>query len=148
MSLYYPGNARGEEQRAKMARLESAGICVFCPQHLADDPDNPVLQRFPHWTLVRNRYPYKGARDHLLLVPDDHVTDLADLPPEAQQSFWPALTWTRDHFASTHYGLGARNGDCRLTGGTVRHLHIHLLIGETASGQAPVRMKFSSPPGE
>jgi ATP adenylyltransferase len=147
VALYYLGNYRTEDQRAEMVRLEAAGICLFCPGHLAEDPEHPLLLRTAHWTVTRNRYPYRGTREHLLLVPDEHVTDLADLSSEAQQDFWTVLGWVRDHHTTGHYGIGIRNGDCRFTGGTIRHVHVHVLVGDVEDpDHEPVRMKFSSRP--
>lgn len=147
MSLYYLGNSRTPAQRAEMLDLEARGVCVFCPEHLAQDPNQPILYRTAHWTVTPNEFPYKGTRLHLLLVPDEHVTDLADLSPQAQQDFFAVLTWVRDHHRLTHYGLAVRNGLCEYTGGTVRHLHVHLLQGDVDDpDHEPVRVKLSSRP--
>ena len=145
MSLYYPPNYRTREQLAQMQELEAAGVCVFCPEHLAEY--RPVLHRTSHWSVVPNKYPYRGTRLHLLLVPDEHVTDLADLSPAAQQDMWAALAWARTEHDLDHYGLAARNGASELTGGTIRHVHLHLLQGDPAAAE-PVRVRLSSSPQE
>src|SRR2546423_658195 len=147
MDLYYLNNYRTEEQRAEMLRLEAAGICLFCPEHLGQDPNHIPVLRSGHWTVTPNRYPYKGTRRHLMLIPDEHVTDLVDLSPTAQQDFWSVLGWLRDEYKMTYYGLGARNGDARFTGGTIRHLHVHVVVGDVDDPRhEPVRMKLSSRP--
>ncbi|MCG8918128.1 HIT family protein [Actinokineospora sp. PR83] len=147
MELYYLGNSRLEEQRAEMIRLEEAGVCLFCPEHRPRD-QVPLL-RTDHWSVVPNRYPYQGTRVHLMLVPDEHVTDMADLSGAAQADFWPTLRWTRDRHGLTHYGIGVRNGESRFTGGTIKHLHVHVLTGDVDDpDHTPVRMKFSSRPRE
>jgi diadenosine tetraphosphate (Ap4A) HIT family hydrolase len=147
MSLYYLGNYRTAEQLADMQRLEAAGTCVFCPQHLARDRNQPVLHRTPHWTVTPNEFPYRGTRLHLLLVPDEHVTDLLDLPDEARQDMWSALDWVRQHYGLSFYSLAARNGDCEFTGATIRHVHLHLLQGDVENpDHEPVRTKLSSRP--
>lgn len=145
MSLYHLGHSRTDEQLADMRRLEAAGICLFCPGHLSADPDQAILHRTERWTVTPNKFPYGGTRLHVLLIPDDHVTDLVDLPAETQRDFWSALAWVRDRHGLTHYGLGARNGDCECTGGSIRHLHVHVLVGDVDDPRhEPVRMKFSS----
>jgi len=79
------------------------------------------------------------------MIPDDHVEDLVDLSPEALSDFWVALAWARNQYSPGHYGLGVRNGDPRFTGGTIRHLHVHLVVGDVDDPQhEPVRMKLSS----
>jgi ATP adenylyltransferase len=146
-SLYYLGNARTAEQVEDMRRLEAEGICIFCPEHLAADPSQRVTHRTAHWTVTPNEYPYRGTRLHLLLVPDEHVTDIVDLTPEAQADLWVALSWVRDHYGLSYYGMAARNGECEYTGGTVRHVHIHLLQGDADDPEhVPVRTRLSSRP--
>ena len=142
MSLYYLGNARSEEQRAYMRELEADGVCLFCPERMAADPEQEILHRTGHWTVTPNKFPYAGTTLHLMLVPDEHVTDLLDLSGAAQQDFWTALRWVRDRYDLTYYGLGARNGECRHTGGTIAHVHVHVIVGDPAAG--PVRFKVSS----
>lgn len=147
MPLYYLGNNRTPEQLADMVALEAAGVCVFCPEHLAADPQQPILHRSAHWTVTPNEFPYAGTALHLLLVPDEHVTDLLDLSEPARADFWTALRWVRDHHRLTHYGLGIRNGDCRYTGGTIYHLHVHAIVGDPTDPTHPaVRFKLTSRP--
>jgi diadenosine tetraphosphate (Ap4A) HIT family hydrolase len=140
--LYHLGNHRGDEQYAEMVRLEGEGICIFCPAHQKD-----VVHRGDGWTVLRNDFPYRGTVHHLLLVPDQHVTDLVDLDSQAQRGFWTALRWARETYTLSYYGIGARNGDPSRTGGTIYHLHIHLVVGDVDDpGHEPVRMKLSSRP--
>lgn len=147
MKLYYPKNYRTQEQLAQMNELEAAGICLFCPEHLPNY--RPVLHRTAHWSLVANQYPYRGARLHFLLLPDEHVTDIVDLTAAAQADFFVALRWARDEHDMQFYGLAARNGDCAFTGGTIRHVHLHMLQGSPDEAEfVPVRVKLSSHPSE
>ncbi len=145
MSLYYLGNYRTPGQLDDMLRLEAAGTCVFCPEHLAKSPNRRVLHRTTQWTVTPNDFPYRGTRMHLLLVPDAHVTDMLDLSDEAKADFWAALAWVRAEYGLTFYSLLARNGACEFTGATVRHIHLHLLQGDVDDPQhEPVRTKLSS----
>ena len=145
MSLYYLGNARTDEQARQMRELEAGGVCLFCPPHL--EREQRIVHRTRHWSVTPNEFPYRGTRLHLLLVPDEHVTDLADLSPAAQQDMWAALAWARAEHDLDHYGLAARNGASELTGGTIRHVHLHLLQGDPAAAE-PVRVRLSSSPQE
>lgn len=142
-SYYYLENSRGDAQSDDMRRLEAEGRCLFCP---GQEP-LAVLHKTPQWTIVPNRFPYRGTRLHLLLVPDEHVTDMADLSPAARDDFWSALAWVRDRYGLTYYGLAVRNGDPRFTGGTIRHLHLHVVVGDVENPEADsVRVKLSSRP--
>lgn len=163
MSLYYFGNCRTEAQRAEMERLDAAGVCLFCPDVLRAHATQQVLRETDHWMVTPNEFPYAGTRLHLLLIPKEHVTDLLDLSPASRADFWEALAWVRGRYGLSNYGLGSRNGDSRYTGGTIRHLHVHVLVGtgdaqdaaeagrggddgDDGEGFTPVRMKFSSKP--
>ena len=149
MTLYCEENYRTAEQIAEMRRLEAAGICVFCPDGLRRDGRDRVLARTSHWSVVPNEFPYEGTSLHLMLIPDQHVRDMTDLDKAAQQDFWNALAMVHERYDLKHYGLGVRNGDCRFTGATVAHTHVHLLVADVQSPvEVPVRMRFSSrPPG-
>lgn len=129
-----------------MLALEAKGICLFCPEHLAGDESHVIYHLTEWWTVTNNRFPYDGARLHLLLIPSVHVRDLVDLPTAAQADFWGVLGWCRDRWGFNFYGLGARCGDFRFTGATLEHLHLHLMVGDVSNpDHEPVRMKFSSP---
>jgi ATP adenylyltransferase len=143
MSLYHLGNSRGDAQSAYMRQLAADGVCIFCPDHLAADPGQEILHRTGHWTVTPNRFPYASTRLHLMLVPHEHVTDLLDLTAPAQRDFWSTLDWVRQTYGLSYYGLGARNGDPRFTGGTIAHVHVHVIVGDP-DGE-PVRFKVSSP---
>jgi ATP adenylyltransferase len=148
MSFYCFENNRSPEQLAEMRSLEERGLCLFCPEGLRQHERQQILLRTSHWTVTPNEFPYPGTSLHLLLVPHEHATDLLDLPPGAQQDFWVALRAVRDRYGLGYYGLGVRNGDCRFTGATIRHVHAHVLAGDPAADAPPVRMRFSSRPGE
>jgi|1185.fasta_scaffold46688_2 ATP adenylyltransferase len=142
MSFYHFENSRTEEQTAEMRRLDAAGICLFCPGHLEGVQE--VLHRSEHWAVTPNRFPYSNAGLHLLLVPHTHVTDMVELTPEAQADFFSTLAWVREKFDLTYYGLGVRSGDSPVTGSTIKHLHVHVIVGDL--DREPVRFKMSSPP--
>jgi ATP adenylyltransferase len=147
MSLYCFEHARTPEQLAEMRRLDEAGICLFCPEHLASHPQQRILLSTAHWSVTPNEYPYDGTSLHLLLVPHQHVGDLLELSDDARADFWAALAATAERHRLAHYSLGIRNGDCRFTGATIRHLHAHLLVAGGTAGAPPVRMRFSGRPG-
>jgi ATP adenylyltransferase len=57
--------------------------CVFCQASAADDDvSNLVLHRGQQCFVVMNLYPYNTG--HLMVVPYEHVDDLASLAPEAR----------------------------------------------------------------
>jgi dihydrofolate reductase/diadenosine tetraphosphate (Ap4A) HIT family hydrolase len=145
-SLYCIVNAGLADQVRQMRQLEADGVCLFCPEHLAVDEGQPILHRTRHWTVTPNEFPYPNTRLHLILVPDEHVTDLVDLSDKAQREFWEVLRWVRDHNGLTFYGLVNRSGFCEFTGATIRHVHVHVVQGDVDDpGHQAVRAKLSSP---
>ena len=137
MTLYCFGNARTADQLAEMRRLDDAGICLFCPDELARHARQRILLRTRHWAVTPNEFPYRGTSLHLLLVPDQHAADLLDLSEEVRQDFWEALAAVAREHKLSHYGA------------TIRHVHAHVLVGDGDDADAPpVRMRFSSRPGE
>ncbi len=146
MSLYELRNARYEAQADEMRRLEAAGQCLFCPP-LADGDPSAVVRSSQHWVVRYNKFPYVGTKLHLLLVPRSHVTDLLDLTPDELAEFWVVARQLRDEYGLTFYGLGARCGECLYTGGTIAHVHVHMLVGDVDNPEhVPVRVKLSSRP--
>jgi diadenosine tetraphosphate (Ap4A) HIT family hydrolase len=147
VSYYCLENYRTAEQLADMRQLEAQGVCLFCPAGLRSHTRQQILFQTRHWTVTPNEFPYPGTVLHLLLVPQQHATDLLDLDEAVRQDFWTALAAVRDRCGLGHYGLGVRNGDCRFTGATIRHVHAHVLVGDTDPDHAAVvRMRFSSRP--
>lgn len=128
-----------------MESLEERGICLFCPDHLSSDPGHTVYRRSDWWTVTNNRFPYEGAALHLLVIPSVHAADIMDLPAEARAEFWPTLEWVRGKWRLGFYGVAVRCGDFRFTGGSLEHVHFHVVVGDVADPEhEPVRMKLSS----
>ncbi|RKS71913.1 diadenosine tetraphosphate (Ap4A) HIT family hydrolase [Actinomadura pelletieri DSM 43383] len=145
MSLYCLENHRTQEQLLRMQDLERRGVCLFCPDGLAEHSGLEPVWSGGSWTIAPNDFPYKSTSLHLLLIPTEHVTDMADLSDEARTGFFDALLFAREKYGLDSYGIGVRNGLCERTGGTIRHLHVHLLVGDPATAaESPVRMRFSS----
>jgi ATP adenylyltransferase len=131
VSLYCFENVRTPEQRAEMARLDAAGICLFCPEYLASHPQQRIVLSTEHWNVTPNKFPYQGTSLHLLLVPHQHAGDLLELSDEVRSDFWVALAATAKAYGVRHYG----------------HVHAHVLVGSDDPDAPPVRMRFSSQPG-
>jgi diadenosine tetraphosphate (Ap4A) HIT family hydrolase len=133
MSLYYLPNARSQTQREHMERLERDGICSFCPDGIKLEQD--VTWRTAHWTALDNQYPYQGADQQLIVVPNRHVEAWDELELRERNDFGQALL-------SRFHGLVMRNGPPEETGATIRHLHAHLIWG---GGDVPIRVKVYVP---
>lgn len=122
--MYYIDNARSDTQLQKMQSLQSAGICLFCPEHLPEHQE--ILFSTTHWTATPNRFPYAGTTQHFLLVSREHTNDLLNLERHVREDFWTALTVLTETRNMPDYVVKIRSGDPGVTGGTIFHLHAHV----------------------
>jgi ATP adenylyltransferase len=142
-ALYFLDAARTPEQRAYMEELGAAGICVFCPEHVAAHHRAPVEFSGEHWYVTRNDYPYAGTAAHYLIVPHRHVTSFEELPDAAGAELWAIKRRLREQLAPLATATVERSGDMRFNGGSVAHLHTHFVALDAAPA-ATVRFKVSA----
>jgi len=146
MPLYNFDAARSQPQREEMERLDREGVCLFCPEHI-HRAKNPIEIETEHWMVKKNDFPYKNTSLHLVLIPKTHVPTIAELPPEAQSEFMPLVVKCETVYQLGSYALAMRSGDMRYNGGSIEHLHAHIIAGDVESpDHQPVRVKVSSRP--
>jgi ATP adenylyltransferase len=126
-SLYYLDAARSAEQREYMASLEAAGICVFCPEHVAAHHRQPIEFAGEHWYVTRNDYPYPGTAAHYLIIPHRHVTSFDELPDEAGAELWRIKRELKKRLKPAAEAMVERSGAMRYNGASVAHLHVHFV---------------------
>lgn len=144
---YNLATARFDEQKKQMEDLQARGVCAFCMDHFDKEHREPIEYETEHWVVSKNDYPYKGTTLHLLLIPKEHVHTLSALSPAALADFSPTIVAVEKQWKLTHYAVGIRSGDMHHTGGSVEHLHAHIVVGDTAADDhEPVRFKMSSKP--
>ncbi|HWT93974.1 MAG TPA: dihydrofolate reductase [Solirubrobacteraceae bacterium] len=126
-TLYDLSASREPAQRARMARLEREGICMFCPEHVEREQPTPVEWRGEHWYVTRNAFPYPGTVAHYLIVPNTHVTSFDQLPDEAGAELWAIRRRLKTELAPLATATVERSGDMRYSGGSIAHLHVHFV---------------------
>jgi ATP adenylyltransferase len=131
--LYSFDAARREDQRRYMEQLEAAGVCVFCPEHVAEHHREPVEHSGEHWYVTKNDYPYEGAAAHYLIVAQRHVVSFDELPDEAGAELWAIKRALKAELEPVSVATVERSGNMLYNGGSVAHLHVHLV----ALGSAP-----------
>jgi ATP adenylyltransferase len=141
--LYDLAAARSDAQRKRMEDLEAAGVCVFCPEHVAEHQPEPIEHTGNHWYVTRNRYPYKGTATHYLIVARRHVTSFDELPDEAGAELWSIKRMLTAQLEPAAVATVERSGNMLYNGGSVAHLHIHLVALDT-SPSATVRFRVSA----
>jgi len=102
--------------------------CLFCLALAGEDESGLVVHRGEHAFALLNKYPY--ASGHLIVAPNSHLAELADLSDEEvlemhrlAEGGMAALAET---FAPQGYNLGWNLG--RIAGaGVLDHVHLHLV---------------------
>lgn len=125
--LYNLDAARSDEQRAYMQRLEQAGICIFCPEHIAEYQSAPVELSGRHWLVTENAFPYQGTTAHYLIIARSHVISFHELPDAAGAELWAIKRELKQRFEPLAVATVERSGDIRYNGGSVAHLHTHFV---------------------
>lgn len=147
MNEYNLDVARNEQQRKQMQELSDRSVCAFCRENIETEQKQPIEYESDHWVVKKNDYPYKNTHLHLLLIPKYHVRTISELPLAARQDYLETVIHCEKHWDLKSYALGFRSGDMRLNGGSVAHLHSHIIVGDTsATEHEPVRFKMSSRP--
>jgi ATP adenylyltransferase len=141
--LYDLAAARSAAQRRRMEELEAAGICVFCEEHVAEHQPEPIEHTGEHWFVTKNRYPYEGTRAHYLIVARRHVTSFDELPDEAGAELWSIKRMLKARLEPAAVATVERSGNMLYNGGSVAHLHIHLVALESLPA-ATVRFRVSA----
>jgi ATP adenylyltransferase len=141
--LYDLAAARSTAQRRRMEELEAAGICVFCPEHAAEHQPEPIEHTGRHWYVTKNRYPYEGTATHYLIVARLHVVSFDELPDEAGAELWSIKRRLKAELEPAALATVERSGNMLYNGGSVAHLHIHLVALEP-SPSATVRFRVSA----
>jgi diadenosine tetraphosphate (Ap4A) HIT family hydrolase len=142
-ALYNLEAARGEQQLARMRSLEAEGVCIFCPEHAGRWQREPVEHTGEHWYVTRNDFPYEGAAAHYLIVARRHVSRFEELPDEAGAELWQIRRGLAARLGAVAYATVERSGDMRFNGGSVAHLHVHMVALGTAPSET-VRFRVSA----
>ncbi|HLH13945.1 MAG TPA: HIT domain-containing protein [Solirubrobacteraceae bacterium] len=146
--LYNLAAARSEQQRSYMQALAAAGTCVLCPQNVAREQREPIEHSGEHWYVKRNDYPYAGTLAHYLIVAQRHVVSFDELPDAAGAELWAIKRELKSRLRPLATASVERSGNMLYNGGSIAHLHVHLVALDAAPA-ATVRFRVSAeaPPG-
>lgn len=122
------GNTRNEDQRRKMEEAARLGECTFCYEHLPKYHDAPIEKDGEHWVVTRNDYPYDHSRLHMLFIPKRHVEHDDELSDAEWLELKALKKWVCDTYKVPGGGLFMRFGDENHSGGTLPHLHAHIVV--------------------
>lgn len=137
-------NARTPEQTALMQKIIDDGVCPFCAEHFKTYHPKPILKETEYWFFTENMSPYVGTKYHFIFVyKPAHITKPSEMLPEAQADLFSLVNWAIAEYKMPGGSFFMRFGDHRYTGGSVEHLHAHILMGDAdAPDHQPVRVKL------
>ncbi|HWV25327.1 MAG TPA: HIT domain-containing protein [Thermomicrobiales bacterium] len=103
--------------------------CIFCNRLDADrDIASLILHRGPNTFVIMNLYPYNTG--HVMLVPNTHVADPADLSPETLREMGETLPFItsalRRVLGCDGFNVGLNIGEIA-GAGVAEHLHQHIV---------------------
>ena len=103
--------------------------CIFCAAvEGGDDRENLVFYRGEHVFMILNRYPYTSG--HVMCVPYDHQSRLADIPKEARGELMELVNKAVEVLQSVYspegFNIGLNLGEVA-GAGVADHLHIHIV---------------------
>jgi len=122
-------HGRTDEQKEVMRQIEKDGVDPFDWNLLANYHREPILKQGEHWLITPNDYPYEGTELHLLLIYRERVRNLGEVKRGAFAELQEMLVWIESEFKLSHGTLVMRFDDIALTGGSVDHLHAHVIVG-------------------
>lgn len=139
--------AREPAQLDRMRDLAARGVCAFCPEKLRTETTSAIEFETRHWVVKKNDFPYERTKFHLLLIPKAHVSTVSGLTASARAEFMEAVARVEREFKLASFAVAMRSGDMRYNGGSVEHLHGHVIVGDPQDpNPEPVRFKVSSRP--
>lgn len=124
-------NARTNEQKELMAKIESDGVCPFCKEHFTKYHPKPILKETDHWFVTENMSPYEGTSLHLIFVyKPSHINTPKEISPEAAADLFGLLSWATETYTIQGGSFFMRFGNMHWNGSSVEHLHAQLIVGK------------------
>jgi diadenosine tetraphosphate (Ap4A) HIT family hydrolase len=140
-------NARYDDQRAVMQKINAAGESPFLPENLAKYHPHPIIKQGQYWYITKNNWPYPHTRHHYLIIAKKYWTKLEQISPEAMGEVITLAQWLTKKFSIPGGALALRFGDTNYSGGTVDHLHWQFIVPDiTAPDYEKVRLPIGKNP--
>jgi ATP adenylyltransferase len=122
-------HGRSEQQRDVMRKIAEDGVDPFDWNHLSTYHVQPVLRKGTYWLVTPNDNPYEGSTLHLLLIYRDRINSFADMPLTGWMELLETVQWIQREYGLTYGALVMRFGGLALSGASVDHPHMHVVVG-------------------
>jgi ATP adenylyltransferase len=123
-------HGRTQEQIDNMKRIKKDKVDPFEWKHFTTYHREPILRKGKYWLVSPNDFPYEGTKLHLLLVYKDAVKYPSQTHPRAWVELQEHVAWVEKKYRLQGGMLAMRFGEPENTGGSVDHLHLHIIVGD------------------
>ncbi len=103
-----------------------AGSCPFCRHNPATDGD--IIAENASWWAKYTPSPEKNSRLHILIMHRQHIRGVMEYAPGDGDLLVALLKELYEQHELIFAGLMCRDGDARLSAGTIEHVHWHLMV--------------------
>lgn len=118
-------NARPGHYSDVISDIAEKKVCPFCKEQIMNFHKKPIVEK-DHWLVTDNMYPYKPAKNHLLLIHKKHIEHVQDISTEAWRELKQIIDSSSKDRAISGGSLMMRFGESQYTGASVLHLHAHI----------------------
>lgn len=124
-------HARTVGQVKVMRKIEEDGVCPFCYEHILKYHTGEILKESKWWTVIENFAPYDGVKVQLVIIYKHHVEMFSEIKPAAGSELPEIIRWAEKKYGIDGGAFFCRFGNTELTGSSVNHLHIQLIVGNS-----------------
>lgn len=121
--------ARSEEQKKVLEHIARQGICPFCPENFRKNHKKDIFKRGEYWLVTENMWPYMHTKRHLLFLHLKHIEHVSEISPEAFAELLDLVKEFAVKFRMDYGVFAIRFGDGP-NGGSVKHLHAHVIVAD------------------
>lgn len=134
---------RNQDQYDFYKEIEAAGVCPFCPEHYGTFArQKEVVQKGEHWYVFPNADKYDFSATHLMIAANRHILEITEINDEEWSELKEMIVWSVEEYGLDFGSLAVRFGDPFETGGSVKHLHWHIIVPDNSGVVPEERVKF------
>ena len=100
-------------------------VCPFCE---LDPVYNKVVVQDEFFSAWQSSAPENNTKRHFIIAPRRHVRSVMELTRDEKLSLFQIMQKLQDTYGYKSCGVLIRDGDARLSAGTIEHLHIHVMV--------------------
>lgn len=127
-------NARTDEQKKLMQKIEADGVCPFCREYFLKYHPKPIIKETDSWFLTENMSPYEGTTKHFIFVyKPSHVISPTEITKESRAELFELIEWAITEYKIPGGTFFMRFGEGGYNGSSVEHLHAQMIVGEKSS---------------